>query len=62
MDTDDIVDDEFQSRQTHPIIGDEGEMESIIRIPHIHHNPGVGLLQMFHVESFHFIVEDPLID
>src|SRR4030042_1674894 len=57
MDSNRIVDDKFQSGQAYSVVRDEGEMECIIWIPHIHHDLCVRLLQMRHIEPPHLEIE-----
>src|SRR4030042_738134 len=54
-----IIDNKFHPGQTPPVTRDEGEVEGIVRIPDVHHDSCVGLLQVFHIEPLHLIIEDP---
>ena len=38
--TDVVVDDELQARQAHPVVGELAEIESQLRVAHVHHDLG----------------------
>src|SRR4030042_2594353 len=62
MDSNRIINDKFEPGQTPSIIRDEGEMEGIIWISHIHHDLRLRLFEMFHVEVLHLKIKKPFVN
>src|SRR3989344_2928012 len=53
VDLDVLIDDEFLPRQPDAVVRDEGELECLLRIRHVHHDPGLRPPEVFHVGLQH---------
>ena len=49
MDADHVVDDELETRETHPLVGDLCELEGELGVAHVHHDLDWNLGQIAHV-------------